>query len=270
MFDLWLENTPLMAGLFFILGACLGSFANVVIYRLPAGESVVSPGSRCPQCQNPIRWFDNVPVLAWIWLRGRCRKCETAIPFRYPLVEFLTGFLFVSVFLVVGWKWVLLEYLVLVFGLVVVTFIDLDLMILPDSFTLPGIGLGLLGGLLNPERTFLDSFFGVLLGGGFLWAIANLYYALRKQEGLGGGDIKLLAWMGAILGWKAVLFIIFAASMVGSIVGIVAALRTKGGMQTAIPFGPYLALGGVWYILGGEAIAQWYLSLFLLPPLGVN
>lgn len=254
---------------FFILGACLGSFGNVLIWRVPRKENFVWGRSHCPKCRAMIAWYDNIPILSYLILRGRCRSCAARISLRYPIVELITGALFAALFYRLGWSWFLLETLVFAFGLVVVSFIDLDHMILPDVFTLSGIVIGLLGAALNPERSFWASLMGVLLGGGFLWLIAYLYYVFRKQEGMGGGDIKLLAWIGAILGWTAIPFVILAASLLGSLVGILAAIRTKSGMQTAIPFGPYLALGAILFLLGGERLGLWYVSLFLptlVPP----
>ncbi|MCB0387115.1 MAG: prepilin peptidase, partial [Bdellovibrionales bacterium] len=210
-----------------------------------------------------ICWWDNVPILSWLILRGKCRNCQAPISKRYPLVEFLTGVLFAALFLRLGFCWTLLEYLVFAFGLVVVTFIDLDHMILPDIFTWPGMALGLIGAAINPERGFLDSLLGAVLGFGFLYAVAYIYLALRKEEGMGGGDIKLLGWIGAILGWKSIPFVILASSIIGSLVGIVFAIRTKGGLKSTIPFGPYLVLAAIAYIFGGEAIGRWYLDLFL-------
>ncbi len=247
---------------FFILGACLGSFANVVIYRLPKGESIVSPRSRCGHCQKPVVWYDNIPLLSWFLLRGKCRNCQKSYSFRYVLVEFIMATLFVLAYQFVGLNWHLLEILILFFGLVTVSFIDLDHFILPDVFTLPGIVIGLVGALLIPQRSFLDAFLGAFIGGGILWAIAYLYLVLRKQEGMGGGDIKLLAWIGAVLGWKAIPFVIISSSLIGSVIGILFAVKSKKGLQMVIPFGPYLALGAVLHVIGGEAIGLWYLELF--------
>ncbi|MCB0364810.1 MAG: prepilin peptidase [Bdellovibrionaceae bacterium] len=248
---------------FFAFGAIFGSFGNVLIYRVPLKKNVAWPGSACPKCSASIAWYDNVPILSWLLLKGRCRSCKAPISKRYPLVEFLTGLAFAALYLRCGFSWILLEYLIFAFGLIVVTFIDLDHMILPDVFTWPGMALGLLGGAINPERSFMDSFLGAVLGFGFLYAIAYIYLALRKEEGMGGGDIKLLGWIGAILGWKSIPFVILASSIIGSVVGIVFAIRTKGGLKSTIPFGPYLVLAAFAYIFGGEAIGRWYLNLFL-------
>lgn len=155
----------------------------------------------------------------------------------------------------------LIEYLIFVFGLITASVIDLDHMLLPDVITLPGVVIGLIGAYLNPDRVFLDAVFGVLLGGGCLWLVAYLYFLFRKQEGMGGGDIKLLAWIGAVLGWKAIPFVILAGSLSGSVVGILASFKQKKGLKTVIPFGPWLALGSVLYIFCGSSFGQWYWTL---------
>jgi len=249
--------------IFFVLGALLGSFANVVIYRMPREESVVTPGSHCFSCKAPVRWFDNIPIFSWFILRGKCRRCGARFSIRYSLVELLMAVLFALSYHYAGISWSLIEYLLFIFGLVVCTFIDLDHMILPDEFTLSGIVIGLVGAALNPDRHFLDALLGVLFGGGFLWGIAYAYHVITKQDGMGGGDIKLLAWIGALLGWKAIPFVIMTSAIVGSVVGLVASRKQAAGLKTVIPFGPYLALGAVIYLFGGENIAVWYLSLFL-------
>lgn len=246
----------------FFLGAIFGSFGNVLILRTPAGESII-PGSRCNLCKKPVRWFDNVPIFSWFILGGKCRSCKAKISWRYPLVEAITALLFPLIYHFTGWSWTLLEYEILGFGLVVVTFIDFDHMILPDIYTLPGIVVGLLGGLLNPERQFLHALFGMILGGGFLWLTAYLYWVVRKEMGMGGGDIKLLAWIGAVLGFASIPFVIIVASVVGSLVGLGYSFKTKEGLRTAIPFGPYLVLGAIAYMCGGSVWSQAYWSFFI-------
>lgn len=257
------ELDGLLYGFFFVFGACLGSFANVVIYRLPQGKSVVLPGSHCYSCQAPIRWYDNIPLVSWLLLRGKCRQCGARFSFRYFFVELLMATLFTLAYFYFGLSWNLVEALLFLFGLVCCTFIDFDHMILPDEFTLSGIVIGLLGAWLNPQRELLDAFVGVLIGGGFLWAMAYLYYVFTRQDGMGGGDIKLLAWIGAVLGWKAVPFVIMASAIIGSVIGLILARKQKQGLKTMIPFGPYLALGAVLYMFGGQTIALWYFDLFL-------
>ncbi|MGZ3771407.1 MAG: prepilin peptidase [Bdellovibrio sp.] len=248
---------------FFVLGSIFGSFGNVVIYRLPKEESIVKPRSYCYSCKTPVKWYDNIPIFSWFILRGRCRHCKAKFSFRYPLVELIMGVLFALSYHYAGLSWSLPEYLLFVFGLVVCTFIDFDHMILPDEFTLSGIVIGLVGAALNPQRNFMDAFYGVLMGGGFLWGMAYIYYVLTKQEGMGGGDIKLLAWIGAILGWKAIPFVIMISAISGSVIGLIMSRKQKAGLKTVIPFGPYLALGALFYLFGGEAIALWYVDLFL-------
>jgi len=256
---MWVE-----AAVLFVVGLLFGSFANVVIYRLPQKKSVVTPRSACPKCGNRIAWYDNIPVFSWLLiLRGKCRKCRNPISVRYPIVELLTGLVFAAIAYKYGYQWVTLEYIIFAWSLIVVSMIDLDLMILPDVFTLSGIVIGLVGAAINPERSFYSALGGVLLGGGFLYAIAYLYLVLRKEEGMGGGDIKLLAWIGAVLGWTSIPFVILVSSILGSLVGLGLALRSQAGLKSVIPFGPYLAFAAVLFILGGEAIGLWYIGLFL-------
>lgn len=256
-FEIWAYGT------LFLFGTIFGSFANVVILRLPKGENIAFPASHCTSCGKNIKWYDNVPILSWFILRGKCRSCHAPFSFRYPLVELLMGLAFALSFYFIGWNWYLLEVIIFLFGLITVSFIDIDHFILPDVFTLSGIVIGLAGGLLNPERSFWDAVLGCFLGGGFLWAVAYFYFVFRKEEGMGGGDIKLLAWMGAVLGWKAVPFIIISASLVGTVGGAFAAIQSKKGIKTVIPFGPYLAFGAVLYLFGGDQIAQWYIEFFI-------
>lgn len=247
----------------FFLGACLGSFANVIVYRLPRGESVVRPRSRCQSCQAKIAWYDNIPIMSWFLLRGKCRRCRARFSLRYALVEFLMATTFAGLYYKFGASWLLLEYCIFAFGLITASFIDFDHMILPDEFTLSGIALGLVGAFFNPEREFLPALGGVLLGGGSLWAVAAIYSAFRKQEGMGGGDIKLLAWIGGILGWTSVPFVIISSSLIGSIVGVTILIKTKGGLSRAIPFGPYLALGAILFIFCGQKLTAMYFHFFI-------
>ncbi len=248
---------------FFVLGALFGSFGNVIIYRLPKGESVATPRSHCQKCKKQVAWYDNVPLLSWLILRGKCRNCGAPFSFRYFVVELLMAVCFVMTYHHTGFSWLLLEYLIFVFALIVCIFIDIDHMILPDVFTLSGIVVGLAGAALNPERSFWEAFFGVFMGGGFLWMTAYLYYLFTKKEGMGGGDIKMIAWIGAVLGWQAIPFVIIASAISGSVIGLVAARNQKKGLKAVIPYGPFLALGALMYIFGFQALGQWYLSLFL-------
>ena len=245
----------------FIFGAIIGSFLNVCICRIPAGQSVISPASRCPQCEAAICWYQNVPVLSYLLLRGRCSSCGVAISKRYPLVEALAGMLFVWIYLRFGWQLATPVYWLFVAALVAITFIDLDHQIIPDVISLPGIVVGFLLVLLVPWISWFDSLFGILLGGGSLWLVAEVYHRLTGQEGMGGGDVKLLAMMGAFLGWKAVLPVIFFGSLAGSLVGVPLMWLKRADGKLAIPFGPFLALGGLVYLLWGQQLLVWYLGL---------
>ena len=200
-------------------------------------------------------------------LAGKCRNCKNSISIRYPLVELLMGIVFTAVFLRFGVSWTSLEYVILSFGLVTISFIDLDHRIIPDEFSLSGIVLGLMGAALSPERSFYDSLAGVLLGGGFFWAVAYLYLLIRKQDGLGGGDIKLLAWIGAYFGWVSVPFIILASSVLGTIFGLVLIAR-GGNLKSSLPFGPFIVVAAYVYLFAGGGIARWYVELFLDLPTG--
>lgn len=242
-------------------GAVFGSFLNVCIYRWPRGESLWLPGSHCPHCGSGIRWYDNVPVLSYFVLRGKCRVCGGRISPRYPLVESLTAFF--SLFLVYryGLAPSAAIYFIFCCALVVVTFIDLDHQIIPNRVTYPGIPLGVAASFVIPEVSLRDSLLGMAVGGGILLAVAILFQAIRKKEGMGFGDVKLLAMIGAFLGWKAVVLTLLLSSAVGAVVGY-AALRLSGkDAAHPIPFGPFLAMGALVYLFGGDSWVDWYLGL---------
>ena len=245
----------------FIFGACFGSFANVLIYRMPANQSILGR-SRCKSCHTLILWYQNIPLVSYFFLKGKCKQCGTEFSIRYPLVEFIMASLFALLIYQYEVTWTSLEYLILIFGLVTASFIDYDHMILPDEFTLGGLIIGLIGAALNPERSFLEALLGVLFGGGILWLVAYIYFIFTGRDGLGGGDIKLLAWLGALLGWKAIPFIILTSSIVGSIVGLILSRKTEEGLKTMIPFGPFLALGALLYLYGLKSVGLWYIDLF--------
>jgi len=245
----------------FILGAVVGSFLNVCICRLPRDESIVSPPSHCPNCSCGIRWYDNIPLISYLLLRGKCRGCGTRISPQYPLVELLNGLLTLALFLRFGPTFFFLVLFLFCSALVVITFIDLEHQIIPDEISLPGILLGFLFSFFLPGHTWLNSLIGILLGGGSLLLIASGYHWLTGKEGMGGGDIKLLAMMGAFLGWKAIPFIIFASSLVGSVIGISLMFIKKKDSKLAIPFGPYLAFAAILYIFYGRPLIHWYLTI---------
>ncbi len=246
----------------FLMGAVWGSFANVVIYRYPAGKSVIKPRSHCYSCQKMIPWYFNIPLLSWLMLRGQCFYCKAKISIRYFLVELLMATFFVLAFQKFGFTFFFFESLVFIFALITASMIDFDHYILPDIFTLSGIVLGLLGALLNPERVFMHSLIGMSIGGGFLLFVAYAYYFLRKEEGIGGGDIKLMAWVGAILGPFSIPFVMIVSCTLGSIIGIALMLKSKAGMQQAIAFGPYISLAALIYLIWGPEIVQAYLNSF--------
>jgi leader peptidase (prepilin peptidase)/N-methyltransferase len=249
----------------FAFGAAVGSFLNVCIYRLPAGESVVTPRSRCPACHTPIRAIDNLPIVSYLLLRGQCRDCGGRISARYPLVEALTGLTAVAVV----WRWDVTVPGVVAFAflaaLIVVTFIDLDHQIIPDAISLPGIAIGLgVSFLLDPPGP-RNAAIGALLGGGVLWVVAASYEWLTGREGMGGGDIKLLAMIGAFLGWKAIPVTLLLASLSGSLVGGAMMLARGADSRVPIPFGPFLAAGAICALFFGDALIDWYLGLAVGP-----
>lgn len=246
----------------FLIGTAIGSFLNVCIYRIPEGLSVIKPRSRCPKCGTTIRWYQNIPILSFLFLGGKCGSCRARIPLRYSLVEALTGVLFAVVLLYLGLSPATLVYWLFVSALVVITFIDLDHQIIPDVISLPGIVFGFLCSFAIPWLSWTDSLLGILLGGGSLWLVAVLYELVAKKEGMGGGDIKLLAMLGAFLGWKAILPIIFISSLVGSLVGVPLMLMKKADSKLAIPFGPFLALGALIYLFWGPQLIAWYLAFY--------
>ena len=237
----------------------VGSFANVCILRLPARESIVTPRSRCPRCKTPIAWYDNIPIVSWFVLRGRCRKCEQPISFRYVVVELVTALAAVAVYLRVGFGFEWFVLFAFVAALVIITVIDLDHRIIPDVISLPGIVIGfLLSFRGNPGA--VSSGIGILVGGGILFAIAWGYEAATSREGMGGGDIKLLGMIGAFLGWPSVPFTLLVSSLTGSVVGVSLMWWTGSDTKYAIPFGPFLALGAVAYLFFGDEIVGWYLG----------
>ncbi len=244
-----------------IFGGMIGSFLNVCIYRLPKEESIVWPGSHCPHCQKPIRFYDNIPVVSYLLLRGKCRYCRGLISIQYPLVEGITALSALFLIMRVGPSLSFLFYFAFIAALIVITIIDLYYQIIPDVISLPGIGVGLLASLLVPEITFWNSLIGILLGGGSLFLVATLYQWLFKREGMGGGDVKLLAMIGAFLGWKAVIVTILLSSLIGSITGIFIMVLKGKDSKYAIPFGPFLSLGAVISLFYGESLIRWYLHL---------
>ena len=234
---------------------------NACIYRLPRSISLIRSRSMCPSCQAKIAFYDNVPIASYLWLRGRCRHCGTAISPRYPLVELVSGLFAVAIFARYGLSWEGFVLYGVVAALLVITFIDIDHQIIPDVITCPGIGVGFLTSFVLGHITYKESLFGIILGGGILLFIAWSYYLLTKREGMGGGDIKLLAMIGAFLGWKGVIFTVFVGSAIGTVVGAALALRAQRGRRLPIPFGPFLSLGALLFLFFGPQIIGWYLQI---------
>ena len=242
-----------------IFGALIGSFLNVCIIRLPKEESIITPGSHCPHCAKPINFYDNIPVVSYLLLKGRCRYCKESISIQYPLVEGITALGSLALFMRFGPSLSYLFYFSFVAALIVITGIDLYHQIIPDVISLPGIGVGLLASLVIPQINFLDSLIGALLGGGSLFIVATLYQWLFKREGMGGGDVKLLAMIGAFLGWKAVILTILLSSLIGSLMGMIMMVLKGKDLKYAIPFGPFLSFGAVIALFYQNEIIFWYL-----------
>lgn len=255
--------TPYIIVLMF--GAVIGSFLNVCIYRLPREESVAWPSSHCPSCRRPIAVYDNVPILSYLMLRGRCRSCQAPISLQYPFVEVANAIGYLGVFWIFGFTAVACVYAVLVSALIIVTGTDLSHTMIPDAVTLPGIVVGILCAALILPIGIVESLLGILAGGGILWFLAWISPYVFGKEGMGGGDIKLMAMVGAFLGWQPTLLAIMIGSFTGSLVG--GGLIAAGVMRREqyIPFGPFLALGSLLALLFHQPLLEWYWSLIDLP-----
>jgi leader peptidase (prepilin peptidase)/N-methyltransferase len=247
----------------FAFGAVIGSFLNVCIYRIPVQQSVVFPASHCPRCETALRWYHNIPLLSFVFLKGRCHFCGSAIPWRYPLVEALNAMFYTLVFHISGYTPTSGVLFCFISALIVITFIDIDHRIIPDVISLPGIVAGVGASFILPWMSWQDSLLGIALGGGSLFAVAYVYALLTGKEGMGGGDIKLLAMIGAFLGYKAVLPVIFISSLLGTAVGIPLMLLKKADGTLAIPFGPFLALASLVYLFAGQYLIEWYFGMFM-------
>lgn len=249
-----------------VFGLILGSFLNVCIHRIPLGKSIVYPPSSCPGCHSAIRFYDNIPLVSYIVLLGRCRSCRSRISLRYPVVELTTGLLSAALFLRYGLS--LYYFLLLVFcaSLLVIAFIDIDYKIIPDVLSLPGVLVGFGVSLLPMTPvSVLESAIGILLGGGSLYVVGMLYQWIRKQEGMGGGDVKLLAMIGAWMGWNSLPMIILLSSFAGTLIGGGCLLLSRRRLSEAIPFGPFLVLGTfLWLFFRTEIHLLWNSYLHLL------
>ncbi|HQP91423.1 MAG TPA: prepilin peptidase [Candidatus Omnitrophota bacterium] len=249
----------------FLTGICIGSFLNVCIYRMGREQSVVRPGSHCPKCNKPIRPKDNIPLVSYILLKGRCRDCGVKISPRYFFVEFLTGIVFLVMYHAFGLTVQGFAYTVMISGLIVATFVDFDFRIIPDEISIGGMVLGLILSFIFPIqiqhvaghfRGLFHSLLGVLVGGGVLWILGIVGDFLFKKESMGGGDIKLLAMIGAFLGWQTALLILPISSLIGAVVGVIIKIRTK---ESLIAFGPYLAMAAVICIFWKKEILSYFL-----------
>ena len=257
------ETLPPLVGLIAAgaFGAVVGSFLNVCIHRLPLGASIVWPSSACPHCKRELSWYENIPVVSFLALRARCRTCKAPISIRYPLVEALTSALFVWAWSFYGPGPLVASRLVFGCALIVLFAIDLQHHLLPNAITLPGIVVGLVFSFFT-EPGWQSSLIGILAGGGVLWLVAEAYYRIRHEEGLGMGDVKMLAMIGAFVGWKLTLVTLMLASLAGSVVGLGLIATGRGGMKHALPFGSFLALGAAVAATAGPDLVDWYLRLW--------
>ncbi len=255
-----LDLTAFHYAFIFVLGAVFGSFINVVIYRLPRNISLIWPPSKCPECGEKIKFYDNVPILSYILLRGKCRYCRARISVRYPIVEAVSGLLLVWVIAVGGPPGLVASRSVLVLFLPAIAIIDWEHMIIPDELSIGGCVVGFVLSFFNPELAVTDSLIGIFIGGGLLLAVGYLYQKLRGIEGLGGGDVKLAAMVGAFLGWKGLVLCVLGGSLAGSVYGV--ALMAGGkGAQTKVPYGTFLAAGALLAAFYTEPFLRWYAGL---------
>ncbi len=247
----------------FIFGIIVGSFLNVVILRLPDPDgSIVFPSSHCPACNTSLKWYDNIPLLSFVFLKRRCRSCGKLISWQYPLVELLMGIMSLALYDKFFISSRFLIFFIYCAALLVIIFIDFYHQIIPDVISIPGIFIGFALSFLNPDLAWPDSGLGILLGGGVFYCISAGYYLVTRRIGMGGGDIKLLAMIGAFQGWQSLPFVIFGSSVTGIVAGLWAMAEQKKGGQTVIPYGPFLAGAAVVYLFFDQSI-QLFLKRFL-------
>lgn len=256
----------------FAIGAIVGSFLNVVIHRYPLEESIVFPASHCPHCKTPIRWYDNVPILSYLVLRARCRSCRMPISPRYPLVELANALFYLALFLHTGATIGFFLLAAIVSMIIVLIYVDAEIQILPDVIDLPGIVIGIAIGALTLGASYItltvssslvDALLGALFGASVLVAIIGAYWLVRRVEGMGQGDVKMLAMIGATLGWRAIPGVLLLASVCGAIIGVPFAIRSGRGMQLPLPFGVFLGIAALVVLFFGPTLSSWYLSLML-------
>lgn len=243
----------------FILGLFIGSFLNVCIYRIPKGESVVWPPSHCPECGEKIKPYDNIPIISYLILKGRCRSCGERISIQYPIVELLTGLLTAAAVCRFGLTFSTLYYLILTYYLIVVSFVDLKTMEVPVRLSYGALLLGLLLSFFVSNHSFKEAVFGASFGAGIILFIIETYYVFTGKEGMGYGDANIMAVVGAFLGWEKVLLTLFLSSLIGALVGITLLLIKRGGREKAVPFGPFLSIGALLSLYFGDYLINWYL-----------
>lgn len=246
-----------------LIGLALGSFMNVCIYRIPQRQSIINPPSTCPNCGKKIKFYDNIPLVSYFLLMGRCRHCRYVIPWHYPAVEALTGLLSLSLFIRYGLSYQYFLFLLFIAALVTIAFIDLHHRIIPDVISLPGILVGWSTSFILGHVSWLDSLIGIIGGGGSLFLVAFVYVSLTGKEGMGGGDIKLLAMIGAWLGWRPLPLVVLISSLTGAVIGVAFLLLAGKGLRAKIPFGPFLSFGALLYFFFGPELSHWYFGLFL-------
>ncbi len=246
--------------LIFVLGLIVGSFSNVCIYRIPKNESIVYPASHCPKCRTIIKPIDNIPLLSYILLKGRCRSCKSKISIQYPVVELLTGLTYLIIYVIYGLSIQTLIYIILSSALIIIAFIDLNEQIIPDVISLPGIVIGFIISFFVPYISFINSALGVVVGGGIILVIGLAGSVIFKKEAMGGGDVKLAAMIGAFLGWRYIIISLFLGFFLGALAGIILIMAKIKKREDAIPFGPFIVLGSFITLLWGEKILSWYIG----------
>jgi leader peptidase (prepilin peptidase)/N-methyltransferase len=246
--------------LIFILGLIVGSFSNVCIYRIPRNESIIYPTSHCPKCRSNISPKDNIPLLSYILLKGRCRNCKSKISIQYPIVELLTGLIYLIIYLVYGLSVQTLIYIILSSALIIIAFIDLNEQIVPDIISLPGIVVGFILSFFIPYISFINSALGVFVGGGIILVIGLAGSVIFKKEAMGGGDVKLAAMIGAFLGWRYIIISLFLGFFLGAVAGIILIMSKIKNREDVVPFGPFIVLGSFITLLWGDKIMTWYIG----------
>ena len=252
--------TIVAAVLITIFGVAVGSFLNVCIHRLPLRQSLAFPPSHCPTCHAPVKPYDNIPIVSYLVLKARCRACGAPISLQYPIIELTTGAVFLAAFLLFDSP-VLYQRLLFACAMIVLFVIDLEHRILPDVITLPGIALGFVFSFFMPPG-WRDSLIGLIAGGGSLWLMGEAYFRFRGEEGMGFGDVKMLAMIGAFLGWQSMLLTLILGSFLGSLIGLGLIASKRGDMKYALPFGTFLAVGALVASVVGDHIVTWYASFY--------